>query len=192
MKHFMRKHATLLLAFLMPILLIIFVVLSIYIPSLFTATQYNFVYVACTESTHYSCIEYLKNRYAVVDGQLVLLAIPPEQDTDKDGVPDIQENYTTRVFLHDTAKNESTELPLEDATALRLSALLTSPDGITISSSYERDGSFYISMGGHYASSNYYLTKGNSRSKLKLINHGDRYYDIDSIRFLGWVVSERE
>ena len=189
MKDFVKKNIMLLLAFLLPILLVIFVTLSAYIPSLFISTHYNFVYAACAGNTDdYACGDYLQDRYAVVGEKLTLVALDPYQDSDQDGISDMQENYTIRVFLHDTKKNESTELPFADAAALRLSALVTSPDGITISSSYDGGGDFFfINVGSSYG---HYLTKGNSRRKLHLITSDNRYNYREQVKFLGWVLPE--
>lgn len=191
MKNFIKKNFALLLAFALPILLIVFVALSAYVPSLFISTQYNFVYVACTDNTnYYRCDNYLQKRYAVVDGNIVINAVDPQQDSDNDGIPDIQENYTARIFLHDTEKNESREISLENAQALTLHPLLTSPDGVTVSSNYDRGADFYFLFSGG-SSYGYYLTKGNSRSKLNLINDENRYYYRDNFQFLGWLLPER-
>lgn len=58
----------------MPILFIIGVALSIYIPSFFLSTNYNFVYIYCAEIETYlyaSCPAYLEKRYSVVGNKLI-------------------------------------------------------------------------------------------------------------------------
>lgn len=194
MKEFIKKNFAILLAFILPVALIVIVALGTYLPSRSLSTDYNFVYSSCTEGANYyppRCDNYLQKRYSVVNGKLVVNAIDPVQDSDEDGVPDINENYTARIFLHDTKKNESREITLEEAQTLTLNGLLTSPDGVTVSSNYDRGADFFFLFDGGF-SYGYYLTKGKSRSRLNLINHGDRYYYQDNFQFIGWVLPGRD
>lgn len=193
MKEFFKKNFAIVLAFILPIVLITIIALSTYLPSLFLSTDYNFIYSSCTEGTNYYsyyCNNYLQKRYSVVNGKIVVNQIDPAQDSDKDGVPDINEKYTARIFLHDTKKNESREITIEEARTLNLHGLLTSPDGVTVSSHYDRGGGFFFLFDGG-SSYGYYLTKGKSRSKLNLINRDNRYYYRDNFQFIGWVLPGR-
>lgn len=195
MKEFIKKNFILLLAFLLPILLIAIVALSAYVPSLFISTNYNFIYTACTDGNNYyrySCDTYLQKRYVVVDSKLVVNAVDITQDLNKDGVPDFKEGYTDRIFLHDTKNNQSREITLDEAKTLTLNNLLTSPDGVTVSGKYNRNGgSDFFIFGGGSSSYNYYLVKGNSSSKINLINSTDRYYYQNNFQFVGWVLPGR-
>lgn len=187
MNDFLRKNFALLLAFLLPIGLITAVALSMYLPSLFLSTDYDFVYTACTNGRNYypyRCDSYLKDRYAVEEGKLVQVTVETAENLD--------EQYVDRIFLHDTKKNESREITLEEAQTLTLNDLLTSPDGITVSSSYDRrGGDVFFLFGGGTSTYGYYLTKGSSKSKINLINTDDRYYYRDNFRFIGWVLPSR-
>lgn len=193
MKEFLKKNFAIVLAFVLPVALIAIIALSTYLPSLFLSTDYNFVYSSCPDGTNnYSyCNKYLQKRYSVVNGKIVVNSIYPAQDSDKDGIPDINENYTARIFLHDTKKNESREITPEEAQTLSLNGLLTSPDGITVSSNYDRGSDFFFLFDGGGSSYGYYLTKGKSRSKLNLINNDDRYYYRDNFQFIGWALPGR-
>lgn len=193
MKEFFKKNFAIVLAFVLPVALVAIIALSTYLPSLFLSTNYNFVYSSCTDGTSYYpyyCNNYLQKRYSVVNGEIVVNSIDPAQDSDKDGIPDINENYTARIFLHDTKKNESREIALEEAQTLSLNGLLTSPDEVTVSSNYDRGADFFFLFDGG-SSYGYYLTKGKSRSKLNLINNDDRYYYRDNFQFIGWVLPGR-
>ncbi len=193
MKEFFKQNLTLVVAFSLPVLLIIIVALSAYLPSLFPSTNYNFVYSACTDGTNYynyNCNNYLHNRLVVVNGKLLVNDINPTLDSDNDGIPDINENYHERIFLHDTEKNESREITMEEARSLSLNNLVTSPDGVSVSSDYSRGAEFLFLFDGG-SSSGYYLMKGNSKSKLNLINNNDRYYYQDNFQFIGWVLPGR-
>ncbi len=195
MKEFIKKNFAILLAFLLPILLIVIVALTTYLPSLFISTHYNFIYTSCTDGRDYYpyyCNNYLQKRYSVVDNKLVLNNVDLTQDANKDGVVDFKQNYTSRIFLHDTEKNESREISLEEAKMLKLSDLLTSPDGVTVSSdySYNSGGDFFL-FGGGRSTHGYYLMQGKSKSKLNLINNSDQYYYQNNFQFLGWVLPGR-
>ena len=193
MKEFLKKNFAIVLAFVLPVALIAIIALSTYLPSLFLSTDYNFVYSSCTDGTNYypyHCNNYLQKRYSVINGKIVVNSIDPTQDSDKDGVPDINENYTARIFLHDTKKNESREITLEEAQLLSLNGLLTSPDGVTVSSNYDRGADFFFLFDGG-SSYGYYLTRGKSRSKLNLINNDDRYYYRNNFQFIGWILPGR-
>lgn len=193
MKEFLKKNFAIVLAFVLPVALIAIIALSTYLPSLFLSTDYNFVYSVCTDGTNYysyRCDNYLQKRYSVVNNKLVVNDVDPTLDSDNDGIPDINENYTARLFLHDTEKNESREITIAEAQTLNLNSLLTSPDGVTVSSHYDRGGDFFFLFDGG-SSYGYYLTKGKSRSKLNLINRDDRYYYRDNFQFIGWVLPGR-
>lgn len=190
MKEFFKKNFVILLAFALPLALIVVVALSAYLPSLFISTDYNFIYSTCTDGSDYysyQCNNYLQKRYMVVNNRLVVNDVDPLQDSDQDKIPDIKENYTARIFLHDTEKNESREITLSEAQALTINELLTSPDGVTVSSGYNRGSDFIFPFGGGGSSYGFYLTKGNSKSKLNLINSDERYYYRDNFQFIGWV-----
>ena len=198
MKEFIKKNFAVLLAFVLPILLIVIVALSTYLPSLFLSTHYNFIYTACTDDSYnyypYYCNNYLQKRYSVVNSKLIESSVDLTVDSNKDGIPDFNGKYISRIFLHDTKKNESREITLEEARLLTLNNLLTSPDGVTVSSNYSYNGGgdfFFLFGGGGRSSYGYYLTKGKSKSKLNLINSSDQYYYQNNFQFLGWVLPGR-
>lgn len=196
MKEFIKKNFAILLAFILPVVLIIVVALSVYLPSLFLSTGYNFIYASCTNGTNsysYNCnnYNYLQKHYSVVNDKLVINMVDPTLDLNYNKIPDVNENYTVRIFLHDTKKNESKEITPEEAQKLTLNGLLTSPDGVTVSNNYSYSGEDFFPFGGGSSSFGYYLTKGKSKSKINLINNNDRYYYQDNFQFLGWVLPGR-
>lgn len=191
MKEFFKKNIVLLVAFALPVVIIGVVAASVYFPSLRLSTKYNFVYVACVDATrsYYQCDLYLQKHYSVVEGKLVVTPVGATEDSDKNGVPDIKESYTARIFYHDTLTDESREITLADAKKLQLSGLVTSPDAVTVSGEYRGGGDFFpfSSRGSSYG---YFLTKGNAHKKLNIIN-SDQYYSSGNFQFLGWVLPGR-
>ena len=198
MKEFIKKNFAILLAFILPLLLIVIVVLSTYLPSLFVSTDYNFIYISCGDgdnyySYNYNCITYAQKHYSVVNNKLVLNPVDMVIDTDQDKVPDYyQTSNNARIFLHNTQNNESREITLTQAEGLSLDSLLTSPDGVTVSNSYQSGGDYFFPFGGSSSSYGYYLMKGKGKNKLNLINTSDRYYYRDNFQFIGWVLPGRE
>jgi hypothetical protein len=167
------------------------VALSSLLPSLWLSTNYNFLYAVCTDdsSYNYRCGNYLEQRYAVIDGQLVINDIDLNQDSDGDGVADVDEGYSARLFLHDTASNETREISAEEAKTLNLNELLTSPDGVTVSNRYEKGVDFFLAFD-NSSTYGYYLTKGDSKREMNLINVGNGYYR-NNFQFIGWVLPGR-
>lgn len=194
MKDFFKKNFALVLAFSLPVLLIVVIALSAYLPSLFISTDYNFVYSLCADGTNnyysYRCDNYLQKRYSVVNGQLIVNDIDPALDSDDEGIPDVKEGYTARLFLHDTQSNQTREITQEEAQSLTLNELITSPDGVSVSSHYDRGADFFLIFDGG-STYGYYLMKGNAKSKLNLINDDNRYYYQDNFQFIGWVLPGR-
>jgi hypothetical protein len=194
MKDFLKNNFAMVVAFSLPVLLIVAIALSTYLPALFISTDYNFVYSSCTDGTNnyysYRCDNYLQQRYSVVNGQLVVNDVDPALDSDNDGIPDAKEGYTARLFLHDTQSNQTKEITLEEAQSLTLNELITSPDGVSVSSHYDRGADFFFVFNGG-STYGYYLVKGNTKSKLNLINENSRNYYRDNFQFIGWVLPGR-
>lgn len=187
-----KKNWIIVAAFALPIILILGVVASTYIPSLLINTDYNFVYSTCGDRNGYygyNCDGYLQSGYTVENGKIKKTEIDPEADYNRNQIKDINEGITTRLFLHDTKSNESREITIDQAQNMSLSPLLTSPDEVTVSSSYQRGGDFLFLFGGQ-SNYGYYLTKGRTKQKLNLINSDDRNYYQDNFKFIGWVISQ--
>lgn len=190
--NFIKKNFVLLLAFSLPVLLIVGVALSIYLPSQLLSTKYDFVYALCTNGTSYTfgCQDPARLPYQVQNGALVVTEIDPKQDLNGNGVPDINERYRYRLFLHNTQKNESTEITLDQGKTLQLSGLLTSPDGLTISDGYSGGSDFFL-FGGS-STYGHYLSKGKAKSRLNLVSGADWYSYDNNFQFIGWVLPGRK
>ncbi|PJE50920.1 MAG: hypothetical protein COV29_01410 [Candidatus Yanofskybacteria bacterium CG10_big_fil_rev_8_21_14_0_10_36_16] len=187
MKEFFKKNLTLILAFALPVGLIITVTIISYSPP--ATTEYDFVYSYCTEGINnypYYCEGYLGKIYSVENDKLSINPVNPKQDSDYNGVPDIQQ-YTPHIFIHDTKNNESREISLEEARSLKLSGFLTSPDGVTITSGYYDRGIFPFYNGSSY---DFYIIKDKKRSKLNLFNQNNLYRE--NFNFIGWVLSNQK
>ncbi|MEK7586716.1 MAG: hypothetical protein AAB453_02495 [Patescibacteria group bacterium] len=185
---FIKDNLIVLVAFLLPILLIIGTALTLYLPGAFLTTQYDFVYTVCdnNQSYNYSCNNFLKRMYEVKAGKLVANQIDQAEDLNRNNIPDNKEISKVRLFYHDTKEDESREITLSEAQGFTYSDLLTSPDGVSVSSGYERNNGFLFFDGG--SATGYYLTKGSKQRRLSLINENDRYNYGNEFQFIGWVI----
>ncbi len=188
MSEFIKKNLTVIIAFALPILLIAGVTVFLYLPTLFVKTEYNFVYATCSNGDYYygaDCNSLLRQRYSVVNNRIVYREVNLDVDAYGNKRP-VPLNLETRVFVHNTKTNTSTEVGVNDMLYLQLASnLLTSPDGVSVSRS-TTGGDYFFPFGGSSYSSGWYLIKGNSKKKMNLINSNDRYYYADNIMVLGW------
>lgn len=183
MKRYLKNNYLVLIAILLPILFIIIVTLTAYLPSIFLKTNYDFIYAICEDNTNNyprSCKKYLNNKYSIINTKIVLNNDPKTKESS---------NYESRLFIHDTENNESKEISYTEALDYSYSNLLTSPDGVTVSSGYQDRADFFI-----FSSSNsgyeHNLIKGNVKKKLNLINNSNRYNYENNFIFIGWIISD--
>jgi len=162
------KNISLIVGLAIPILMILIVALSIYVPAIFSPQpQYNFLYV--------SGDDYWGGRqYEVQQGRLGKREVKH---------PD---NYTpgvVRIFIHDVKTNESKEITFEEAQQLYLNSNSKSKDGWEVVYGSGGDGFFPF----FYSGTNrhdIYLQGHNTSKKLNL-QHDKTYYR--QARFLGWL-----
>jgi hypothetical protein len=192
MKTFIKENFAVVLAFALPIALILFVAASTYVPSLFLSTNYNFVYITCGDSRTYypNCEQYFNEQYKVEKGKLVELSSTKTAGFVDERTPGTEEPaYTIRFFLHDTEKDESREVTLAEVQQYELSDLLTSPDGVSVTNRNERGADFIFFSGG--SERGFYLVKGSSKTRINLVATVDSYY-YRNFHFVGWVLPGRQ
>lgn len=194
MKEFLKKNLIVIVAFLVPMLLVLGMTLSVYLPSFLLSTDYNFVYSICSDGMDfapYQCNKFLFDRFSILNHRLYSQPINATADADRDGIPDVREEYVVHLFLHDTKENVSREITFEEAQQLRFSDALTSPDGVMVFRLRDTylDVPFLIDTN---SSDHYYLTKGNRKKKLYLIERYQEYSIGGNFHFVGWVVPDTE
>lgn len=170
-KEFFKKNASLVIGISIPILMIIFVVTSIYLPGLFVKPQYDFLYVSGDD--RYSYDSY---RYSVEDGALV-----ENQVSEKT----IYNSYRkAKLYIYDAAKNESREISFEAARQLNLDPVKKSPDGFAVVYGSRSSGSLFYSSRDY---DTHYLVSGNASKKINLqLPASSGYYE--NFRFIGWII----
>lgn len=167
-----KKNLSLILGISIPILMILFVAGSIYLPGIFIQPHFNFLYVNRDDY-------YYGQQYAVQNGRLVKNEIKQPENGNYNpprGEP--------KLFIHDVVKNESKEVSFEEAQKLDLDSNIKSPDGFEVVYG-SRGGAifpFFFYPGTDYNSR--YL-KGRNVSKKLNIQLSESYYY--NFRFLGWI-----
>ncbi len=153
-----------------PVLLVIAIALSIYLPAAFAKKpKYDFVYT--NEDDYYY-------RYTVKEEKIIEL--PQDQ---KSFYPLTRSDI--KFYLHNTAENTNKEITLADAQSLNLSGDTTSPDGFTITRPDGNESIFTLFFGGVNNYNSRYFEAPNSKIGLKInLANPQGYY----FHFLGWVI----
>lgn len=164
----MKEKLPLIVGILIPVLLILFVVVSVYLPSLFVKPKYNFIY---TTNARYDY------DVKVIDGKISVTPRYTDQYYGAQRRTPIEPTF----FLYDVVADKSKAISLVQTQTYTLDSSDKSPDGFTVgrdeSDSYSFSPFFY--RGSRYGV--YLQGKGLNR-KIQ-----DRYYDF---QFVGWVLNE--
>ncbi|NNC97428.1 MAG: hypothetical protein HKN88_05090 [Gammaproteobacteria bacterium] len=164
------KNWSLILGLAIPVLMILFIAVSIYVPQLFDNTpppSVNFLYTS--DYTHPHSLQVRKNRLEWVKGHTY------NEQQDK--------AYASKpvIYVHDVKTNTSKSIDFEEAQNLLLDAKAIAPDGYKIEQS-RRNGWFPFDY--HY-SRDRYLVNAHAAHKLNLEYTNQSYYGFN---FLGWVI----
>ena len=167
-----KKDISLIIGVAIPILMIVFVAASIYLPGLFSPPpKFNFLYV--TGDRYYE-----KYQFVVENSRLTKREVKyPERYT-----PEV-----ARLYIHDVSRNESKEISFEDAQKLYIDPNTKSQDDFeVVYGSY--DGGIFSIFFGREDYDTVYLKGHNTSKKLNLSSSGNgHYYYYNSFRFLGWI-----
>jgi hypothetical protein len=168
----MKRNLSLYLGLAIPVVMIILVVSSVYLPGLFIKPQYSFLYATSNSyaNDHYIVSgEKLVDNKSYEDKNIAANVILPE----------------TRLFFYDIEKNESREISFEEAEAFVLDSSNESPDGFEVENGRRGGGLFFS---GYNDYSEKFLVSGLTSKKLNI--DLDRNYSYKSsyyFRFLGWI-----
>jgi hypothetical protein len=165
-----RKNFSLIVGVSIPILMILFVAGSIYLPGLFVKPKFNFLYA--TGDDYFN-----SGQYIVQGGKLV-----------KKEIEESGKSYVfpgeIKLFIHDVSQNESREVSFEEAQDLDLDPNVKSPDGFEVVYGSRGEGFFPFLFGTRADYSTRYL-KGHNVSKKLNVQLSGGYYN--NFRFLGWI-----
>lgn len=167
---FKKKNIPLILGFSIPVLMIIFVAASIYVPGIFSKPKYNFLY--STDGDYFG-----SQNYSVESNKVVLNPRRTPYDT-------YPVYPTPKLYIHDVTTNKSSPISFQNAQFLKLDASEESPDGYKLENGINHSDGFFPLF--WYSSDNNqeYLVGHNTSKKLEL-THGTTYY---SVHFLGWIM----
>ncbi|MES2201698.1 MAG: hypothetical protein V4498_05555 [candidate division FCPU426 bacterium] len=170
---FIKKNITLIVGISIPILMILFVAASIYLPGFFIHPKYNFLY-----ATGYDIASCSPCLYSVENHKLVRNTINPSKGKSR---PD-QGDW--RLHICDVAKNESKEISFEEARKLDLDPRQRSPDGFEVTYGSRSDGfpPFFFESTWDY--NNPYLKGHNLNKRLNL--QVSPSYRVN-FRVIGWI-----
>ena len=172
-----KKNITLVLGISIPILMILLVAGSIYLPGLFIKPHFNFLYVSVDDS-YYNYNN--GQQYSVQNDKLVKNEIKQPENP----------NYNppqgeSKLYLYNVTKNESEEVSFSDAQNLNLDSNIKSPDDFEVVYGSRGDSFFPFFWGSGTDYNARYLTGHNVSRKLNLQLNGSSYYN--NFRFLGWI-----
>lgn len=170
---FFKKNITLIVGISIPVLMIMLIAGSIYLPGIFIKPKVNFLYA-------YGDDYYGREKYSIQNGKLV-----KRENNQYEPPSYYQPPGESKLYFYDVTKNESWEISFEDAQNLNLDNSAKSSDGFEVISRSGGDG-FFPFFGG--SSSDYnarYLKGHNVSKKLNLQRKGGSYYY--DFRFLGWI-----
>jgi len=166
-----KKNIPLILGLSIPILMILFVAGSIYLPGLFVQPKFDFLY-ATGDNYYYD------RYYSVKNGRLIKNEV------------DCPEYYKVnctepRLYIHDIAKNESKEISFSEAQKLALDSSPRSPDGFEIDCGRRTQSIFFIFVVSNPDCSTRFIKGRNISKKLNLQLSGSHYR---GFQFLGWII----
>jgi hypothetical protein len=198
----MRKHLPLVIGFAIPILLVVAVVLSIYVPRLTTkGPSTNFLFMSRQDYTYPTSVPPMYEEgkglgarpsdaedlydYRLQGDRLEIVKV-----TDR-GYP---RSRLPALYRYDVEQNTYAAVSEAELSVYRLQNSKTSPDGFEINSGSNGGGIFEIFSGSrdYYAT---YITKGAYSKKLSLPSgtsvNTTYCYDLNSCGFVGWIIGEK-
>ncbi len=165
-----KKNVPLIVALTIPLMMVVIIAVSIYLPSLFVKPTTNFIY--SLGGDYYS-----QHRYAVKEGRVAQIDVKyPENNYSPTNYKD------PRIYYHDIVSNTTREISLEEAQSFLLDDRNVSIDGFQIVSGSHGGDIFFYDYSSRYKR---YIKKGSFSKKLNLDNDETYYF-----QFLGWEVTK--
>jgi hypothetical protein len=159
----LNKNWPLIVGVAVPVIAVVAIAVSIYVPRLYVHPQYNFVYA---ENLGYA----------------------PVPCSINDTLPTTQISRLLpcggySVYLYNVSTNTNTQITASDENSYSLDTSQASPDGFTVGPSYSSGGPLFDDI--PYDPNQVYLTKGTYSRKLNTLDTNSD--DGDTFEFLGWV-----
>ncbi len=172
-----KKNWPVWLAIALPMVMIVFVAASVYLPRMWAPKpQYNFLYQS--DERYGAAYEYSYTVY-VRNGRLTRQGTNCGQDRDVQGKVGQVVCVEPRLYLYDVQTGESRAIELEEAQKLKLDDRTQSPDGFEV-----KTGGGYSGPFGGSSEMAAYLSGHMMSQKLNLGGLNEVY----AFQFLGWTV----
>jgi hypothetical protein len=170
-----KKNIPLIVGLSIPIVMILAVAASIYLPGFFAQPTYDFLYQSY-DSYQYDC----RWEFRVTAGKVVRTERTrqfPEQ---------VFNECDATFYRYDAEKDESAEITFEDAQKLTLQESPVSPEGYEVAYGNGRGGMFPFFDSGY--SNDVYLKKGVVSKKINVQGSSGNHYYYGGFQFLGWIL----
>lgn len=185
-----RNNIPLFVGLALPLLMILFVAGSIYLPRMgeSVSPQYDFLYM--TQGNANSPVPE-KYYYAVDNGKITRQEVAWGQENYNPSFPKQTGRPIDTMALHiyDTKQDTIREISFEDAEKLALDPRMISSDGFEITQQHGNGGIFTDIFGGNRDYGAWYIAGHGAGSKLNLENKVGEYY-YGNFRFLGWIIQK--
>lgn len=164
----------LLLFLLIPSLVIALVAAFLWLPSVFAKPAYDFIYSYCPEFNR------CDDDFTVSSEGYVT----QRQTERRTSVYTDYDRKTTTLYYHDTVKNATRQINIDEVKRYKLNTSSVSPDSYRLQRANGEGASGFLFWGdsGDYG---WYLKNGAKKKKVDMAS-GIDYYS-DSVNFLGWV-----
>lgn len=162
------ENKLVIMALSVPLLMIVMVAFSIYLPGIFIKPKYDFLYAIGNYN-------YASYRHSVENHMLI--KIPVE---DLEVYSEISPSPIT-FYVYDVSSNTSEEISENQAMQLNLNSNNESPDGFEIEGRYGGGSSLFSYSGGGY---HQYITGYNISKKLNIDSDNSYFREFN---FIGWI-----
>lgn len=163
------------LAALLPLIVLLVIFLALYLPGYFIQPGYDFLYSDTSRS----------GQFYDQAGKPIKILVRNDRLVSEPGYSSSSDYYynTERatIYYHNTATNQSREVPLEEMGKYELATGKKSPDGFSLDLPSDSIGPFDLMIGG--GQRNYILSRGWYHREQKLELPGYAY----GFNFYGWV-----
>ena len=188
----MEKRTTLIIGLAIPVVMMLFVAGSIYLPRLFVKPNFSFIYSDFYDGPY----NISSPRYVVdKDGKLALVEATAEEKRQAEEfnksipIPVRKSDIpVVTLYKYDVTTDTATKITLEDAQKFTLDPSSRSPDGFELV--YGRGGGDFFPFfynGGDYNAR--YLSGHNTSRKLNLTYLASSpNYPYQQVAFLGWII----
>lgn len=174
-----RQNLSLIIGLSLPIAMVLFVALAIYIPALFANPQTDFVYAI--GNPDYYRYDGLTGEYTVQNGTIT--RNPPVYPPD---YPRPTQDVPSQLYYHDVSENKSRQIGLEEARQFTLDPVAMSADGYEVVRGRGGGDFFPFMFSGGYDYNSVYMVGHNTSVKMNIPSLSPNNY-VD-FRFIGWVV----